>query len=295
MYQNYADYYAEKYAPYLKEIRLVGGDNPISMFECDQPAGYHPDDPIATYNLQLNIGLFTNAEIDLGVGKNWVSLKNGEIVVGPPETATTYDVITRSHLIALGLPKAIVENAAEYLGFSNFNPEALLRSAHNDVVIARLMKECWDDGKKDTPHGTLLLDANMMAIAARLVVLAQGSVKVAPPTKRPAEFTQQVMDHIAHYVDTHIDQDVRVAMLANLAGMQEYGFARAFRAFTGLPPHQWVLERRVARAAMMLKDSKLSVAEISYAVGFSSQAHLTATFSKRMGVGPAAYRKAVTF
>ncbi len=293
MYQNYADYYAEKYAPYLKEVRLVGGDNPIGMFECDQPAGYHPDDPIATYNLQLNIGLLTKAEVDLGVGKNWASLKNGELVVGPPETATTYDVITRSHLIGLGLPKAIVEDAAEYLGFSNFNPEALLRSGHNDTVIARLMKECWDEGKNDTPHGALLLDANMMAIAVRLVALAQGTSRLAAPIKRAAEFTQHVMDHIAHYVDTHIDQDIRVVMLANIAGMQEYGFARAFRIFTGLSPHQWVIERRIAQAAVLLQQNTMSVAEIAYAVGFSSQAHLTSHFSRRMGVGPAAYRKAV--
>jgi AraC family transcriptional regulator len=290
MHASYADFYAANYAPYMQDIRLIGGSKPIGMFIANQPPGDFPDEPLPTYNLQLNISLYCVANADIGVGKTWVKLKNGDICLSPPDTAATFDVITRSHLMGLGIPKGIVENAADYLGVRNFNPEPLLRSGHCDPVIARLMRDCWSQGKNDAPDGALFVDANLMAIAVRIVALSQKGILLTPPAKVP-DLTQQTIDHIAHFVDTHIDAEIRVATLANIANMPEYGFARAFRAFTGLSPHQWVMERRIAHAARMLRIKTHTVAEIAYAAGFSSQAHMTTVFAKRMGVTPAIYRK----
>jgi AraC family transcriptional regulator len=290
MHASYADFYAANYAPYMQDLRLIGGANPIGIFIADQPPGEFPDEPLSTYNLQLNISLHCAANADLGVGKHWVKLRNGDICLSPPDTAATYDVITRSHLMGLGIPKGIVENAADYLGVTNFNPESLLRSGHSDPVIARLMKDCWSQGKSEAPDGALFVDANLMAIAVRIVALSQKGALLTPPAK-VQDITQRVVDEIAHFVDTHIDAEIRVATLANLASMTEYGFARAFRAFTGLSPHQWVMERRIAHAARLLRIKTQSVAEIAYAAGFSSQAHMTTVFAKRMGVTPAVYRR----
>ncbi|MGL5839131.1 MAG: helix-turn-helix transcriptional regulator [Sphingorhabdus sp.] len=290
MHQNYIDFYASTYPQFLKEVRLIGGDNPIGMFEARQPPGDFPDEALPTYNLQLNIGLQCNALADLGLGQNWIKLANGDFCVAPPETAAAYDVVTPSHLLCLGLPKAIVDHAAAYLGLNDFTPEALLLSGHNDPVVRKLMQECWDQGKHDSPCGALYLDANLMGIAVRLVAIATKAKRVVAP-RQANHLTAQSLDTIAQYVDNNIDTDMRVATLASLIGMQDYAFAREFRALTGQPPHQWVIERRLARAAQMLADGALSIAEIAYAVGFSSQAHLTTLFSRRMDMGPAAYRR----
>jgi AraC family transcriptional regulator len=290
MHPSYADFYAVNYAPYIQDLRLIGGANPIGMFIADQPPGDFPDEPLQTYNLQLNISLYCAANADIGVGKNWVKLRNGDICLSPPDTAATFDVITRSHLMGLGIPKGIVENAAAYLGVKNFNPESLLRSGHSDPVIARLMKDCWYQGKGDAPDGALFVDANLMAIAVRIVALSQKGAVLSPPV-RVADLTQQIVDHIADFVDTHIDAEIRVATLASIANIPEYGFARAFRAFTGLSPHQWVMERRITHAALLLRIKTHSVAEVAYAAGFSSQAHMTTVFAKRMGLTPAVYRR----
>jgi AraC family transcriptional regulator len=290
MHANYADFYAASYAPYVQDIRLIGGSNPIGMFIAHQPPGDFPDAPLPTYNLQLNISLYCVANADIGVGNTWIKLRNGDFCLSPPDTAATYDVITRSHLMGLGIPKGVVENAADYLGVKNFNPEPLLRSGHSDPVIARLMKDCWSQGKNHSPDGALFVDANLMAIAVRIIALSQKGTVLAPPAKIP-NLTQRAVDQIAYFVDSHIDAEIRVATLASIANMTEYGFARAFRAFTGLSPHQWVMERRIAHAARLLRIKTDSVAEIAYAAGFSSQAHMTTVFAKRMGVTPAVYRK----
>jgi AraC family transcriptional regulator len=64
-----------------------------------------------------------------------------------------------------------------------------------------------------------------------------------------------------------------------------------FRESTGTTPHQYVMQRRIARAEKMLSENELGVAEIAVACGFSSQAHLTLAFKKQTGLAPAEYRR----
>ena len=58
----------------------------------------------------------------------------------------------------------------------------------------------------------------------------------------------------------------------------------------GSSPHQYVLDRRIARAREQLELGGDSLANIAYAFGFSSQAHMTSIFKKRIGVTPGRYR-----
>mgnify|MGYP003582244289 CR=1 FL=1 len=101
-------------------------------------------------------------------------------------------------------------------------------------------------------------------------------------------FTQRQIDD---YVRDHLHADISIEVLADIAGLSCGHFNRAFRASYGVSPHQFLIDRRVARAAELLTQSTQSVAEIANAAGFSSSSHMGSQFKKRMGVSPAAYRR----
>ena len=82
------------------------------------------------------------------------------------------------------------------------------------------------------------------------------------------------------------------AISPSLSGLSPDHFAAQFRRSTGLPPHRYVLQRRVGRAKELVAAGRLSLAEIGYALGFPSQAHFTTTFRKLVGTTPGAYRSA---
>jgi AraC family transcriptional regulator len=67
-------------------------------------------------------------------------------------------------------------------------------------------------------------------------------------------------------------------------------FVREFRRLTRLSPHQYVLRRRVERAAALLKDRDVCLKALTLDVGFSSQPHLTVAFRRVYGTTPGAYR-----
>ena len=99
---------------------------------------------------------------------------------------------------------------------------------------------------------------------------------------------------VLEFVEAHLDQDLTLHDLCAQAGLSPFHFAKVFKAAIGQPPRQYILERRIARARDFLVTTCLSLAEIAYAVGFSSQSHMTAAFSARLGVTPLGYREVVT-
>jgi AraC family transcriptional regulator len=80
--------------------------------------------------------------------------------------------------------------------------------------------------------------------------------------------------------------------MAAVAHLSPYHFARQFKAATGLPPHQYVITRRVERAEHLLQaGTDRSLAELAAHAGFSDQSQLFSRHFKRLvGVTPGRFR-----
>lgn len=66
-----------------------------------------------------------------------------------------------------------------------------------------------------------------------------------------------------------------------------------FNQTVGMSVHQFVMYQRIEKAKILLKDSQKSLIEISFELGFSSQAHFTTSFRKACGVTPYRFRQAL--
>lgn len=92
------------------------------------------------------------------------------------------------------------------------------------------------------------------------------------------------------FIDAGLDGPLGLHTMAQLLELSEGYFTRAFKQATGKSPHSYLIDRRLARARALMRDSKASLAEIALACGFSSQAHMTSAFKQRLGVSPAQMR-----
>ncbi|MFY0728321.1 AraC family ligand binding domain-containing protein [Pseudomonas sp. NFX15] len=79
--------------------------------------------------------------------------------------------------------------------------------------------------------------------------------------------------------------------LAAAVNLSPFHFARVFRHATGMPPHTWLMQQRIARARALLQSGCLPL-EVAMQLGFADQSHLSRQFKQVYGVGPAAYRTA---
>lgn len=90
--------------------------------------------------------------------------------------------------------------------------------------------------------------------------------------------------------DARYFEPLTVADLAAAAGLSRAHFSREFRRAFGEPPHQYLLTRRLERAAGLLRNTDREVIEICFAVGLSSVGSFTASFGRVYGLSPLAYR-----
>jgi AraC-like DNA-binding protein len=93
-------------------------------------------------------------------------------------------------------------------------------------------------------------------------------------------------------MDARYFEPLDVPILARAARLSPAHFSREFRREFGETPHQYLLTRRMERAAAMLRTTDRSVADICLAVGLRSVGSFTSTFGRVYGCSPTAYRAA---
>jgi AraC-like DNA-binding protein len=92
-------------------------------------------------------------------------------------------------------------------------------------------------------------------------------------------------------VDARYPEPLSVSDMARAAGLSRAHFSREFRRTFGESPHQYLLTRRLERAAALLRNTDRDVTEICHAVGLSSLGSFITRFGVVYGMSPNAYRR----
>ena len=114
-----------------------------------------------------------------------------------------------------------------------------------------------------------------------------------PRPRQSIVLSRTQLAQVLEYMDESLDSDMSLLALAKIARMSVSHFARCFKMATGMTPHLYLLQRRVERAKRLLAG-EASIAEIAFACGFVTQAHLTTAFHKLVGATPKTYRRSLS-
>ena len=106
--------------------------------------------------------------------------------------------------------------------------------------------------------------------------------------------TPSKLQRTTAYILAHLEHTLSLAELAAVAQMSPSHFSRLFKGATGLPPHQYVNQCRIARAKQLLAETALPLLDISALVGCMNQSHFNALFRQYVSTTPKAYRDATS-
>jgi len=95
---------------------------------------------------------------------------------------------------------------------------------------------------------------------------------------------------VCEFIEAHVAENISIQVLATIAGLSMYHFARAFKQSKGLTPHSYLVQCRVQRAQDLLAATDLPLSEVALASGFADQSHCARRFREHVGVTPGHYR-----
>lgn len=111
------------------------------------------------------------------------------------------------------------------------------------------------------------------------------------PDKSLGKGYADMAEQVITYINEHSSEDISVERLAEMSGLSPYYFIRVFKKETGYTPHEYLINRRMASARYLLKCTALSIKEICFNTGFSSESVFCNAFKKQHNMTPQAYRE----
>lgn len=162
----------------------------------------------------------------------------------------------------------------------------------------RLPEAAWERPLLEAGSAPLVAHARAIARACRQGAAAEGEVLalvarlLVPGAKARPALSPRQLSLLRDHAEACLAGPIGVPDLARLAGLSESWFAHSFKRATGVPPHRWLRQLRLARAQRLIEGSDLPLAAVAAEAGFADQAHLTRSFRGLTGQTPGAWRRA---
>jgi AraC family transcriptional regulator len=134
------------------------------------------------------------------------------------------------------------------------------------------------------PSGRLYTESLAVSVASRLVS-TYSSIAQRPAAQTGGLGGRRLKQTLA-YIEDHLSEELSLSRIASVTGVSASHFKTLFRESTGVPVHQYVIQRRIERAKDLLMQGKLSIVEIALSTGFSHQSHLARHMRRSVGLSP---------
>lgn len=220
------------------------------------------------------------------------ALRSGDVIITPAGESKRWQHAQEATGIVLRLCPSYVARIAEeegtdHGGKADLRDDFGTRDPYIEDTALRLLKAIESEGS----IGRIYVESLASRLALHLT--KHYSTWTAPAhanEKRAGTLSQHKLARAIEYIEAHLGDDLALYDIAAALAMSSGHFAHAFRETAGVPPHQYVLSRRIERAKGLLRNSDLPITQIAHQIGCSSPSSFSFLFHRATGVTPRSYR-----
>lgn len=213
----------------------------------------------------------------------------GDICITPAKVPFFARWDSDDRFLQVRITSRFIESVARETIDTNSNrleliPEFRTRDPQIEAIGMLLLSEL----KQENLGGRLYIEslANILAVhLLRQYAAAKPRLTIYEGGLRERQLLQ-----VLEYINEHLNQDIKLADLAQLLGMSQFHFSHLFKQSIGTAPYQYLLQQRLERAKQLLKQTDHSIMDIALECGFNSHSHLSKQFRQFTGMTPRAYR-----
>jgi AraC-like DNA-binding protein len=215
-------------------------------------------------------------------GNDHLTASGSLFLVAPGEVHANYACDEGVSFRSIYIPAELVMNAASDI---TQRASSLTRFFSGVIPDARLMQSFLGLHRQLEESGTRLhQESLLLKFLAELIPRISKEPAHSPAIGRESAAVRRAQE----YLNDHYAREVSLSELAVLANLSPYHFHRTFCRQTGMPPHSYQLQVRIARATGLIRENR-PLAQVASAAGFFDQSHLTRHFKRFVGVTPAQY------
>jgi AraC family transcriptional regulator len=215
----------------------------------------------------------------------------GTINLTPPGVEGTWEASASSRAAVMVIRPAFISRALEeHWGADSSKVEIKMQFLIRDPVIEAITLSLAREAASGSPAGRPYMESGCEFLAHHLIY--RYSSLSRPPPRSVGGLSSRGLGLVLQYIEDTLGQPIKLRALAALAGISVRHFERAFRQSTGVPPHAYVMERRLHLARdLLINQPELPIEQITLRVGFSSSSHFSSAFRRRTGFTPTNFRK----
>ncbi len=152
--------------------------------------------------------------------------------------------------------------------------------------IVSCLRNIYRETEGQQPGYELICQAYMEILLSRLMRSTSFTAAAEPGTNQVSRQCAAVR----HYIDAHYKEPLNLDMLASKAHVSKYYLAHAFKSEYGISPINYQISLRIKESCYLLRETDMSLSQISRILGFSSASYFSQSFRKSEGMSPLDYR-----
>ncbi len=200
-----------------------------------------------------------------------------DLLVMLPNERIHYKALEPWSIRWLGLYGKAVDRLIERLGITPENPIVHISLYHDLYNIMEKVYTVSKDRSLSAKYAATALIYEFFS------VLIQNS-KTNKSKEDPIQTALNIIDY-------NYSSPITVEQIAKRLSLNAAYFSRMFSEKVGIPPKQYLLNKRMARAKELLRETNASIFEISNSVGYDDSLYFSRIFKKHIGLSPLEYRK----
>jgi AraC family transcriptional regulator len=124
-----------------------------------------------------------------------------------------------------------------------------------------------------------------------LAILSYTSV-VSVEGRMSEQLPSNLRNLVVEYIDENLATEIKISDLARMTQISIFHFIRIFKGTFNLTPYQYIIQRRLLRAEVLLVHTRQSMMEVALSCGFNGASQFSYSFKRNIGLSPAEYRRA---
>jgi AraC family transcriptional regulator len=264
----------------------------IDIVEVAKPAGLHGGAGVPRLSIAEMRSFARLGRTDFGAGVTKDTMfRPGQFVVpafGCSRSVTVLDDhVFREFEPEPHLLRSVFDDAKP--GPATFDLGILHTRHAEDQTVSTLLNHLWNEASAGHLEWCLAMESAVVTLGVALL-RAKARLERTPAHASAERACDWRVRRAMERMETEIGRDVSLRELASEVGLSPSHLSAVFVAAVGVPPHRWLLRRRVERACELLTRTRRSMTEIALSLGFSSSQHFSTVFKTHVGCTPTYFR-----